>query len=116
MRSGITITHRGPWSVVAFDGDLDLATGPGLRQAVVGLVADGELHVVVDLTMTDFVDSVGLGMLVAATKRVRTHDGTLVVVCPEARLRRLFAVTRLDRALTLVDTLDEALALAPEGI
>jgi anti-sigma B factor antagonist len=113
---GITITHRHPWSVVAVDGDLDLATAPGLRQAVVALVAGGDLNVVIDLSATDFCDSVGLGMIVAASKRVRSHDGGFVVVCPDPRLRRLFSVTRLDRAISVVDDLAVALGLDPDGV
>jgi len=43
----------------------------------------------------------GLGVLVAVLKRVRTHDGELVVICPEPRLRRLFELTELVSPLGL---------------
>src|SRR5512132_3735266 len=87
--------HRG-WSVVDITGDLDMATAPALRQLVIQLLATGARLIAVALTAADFVDSTGLGLLVAALKRVRTHDGELVVICPEPRLRRIFELTELE--------------------
>lgn len=104
------VTHRGDWVLVEVVGDLDLATAPALRQEVLNLLNDGERKVLIDLTPTDFLDSVGLGTLVALLKRVRVHDGDLAIVCPTARLRRLFTITDLDRVFALYDTADDAIA------
>jgi anti-sigma B factor antagonist len=98
--------YRG-WSVVDVTGDLDMAAAPALRQLVLQLLAQGDRRITVDLTAADFVDSTGLGALVAALKRVRTHDGELVVVCPDARLRRLFELTDLVSVFGLRQTVDE---------
>jgi anti-sigma B factor antagonist len=98
--------------VVEVIGDLDLATAPGLRQDVVGVLSAGARRLVIDLSPTDFVDSVGLGILVAVHKRVRVHDGELAIVCPDPRLRRLFVITDLDRVFRLVDTVDQAMGTA----
>jgi len=98
--------HRG-WTVVDVTGDLDMASAPALRQLILQLVSNGARLVAVDLTAADFVDSTGLGMLVAALKRVRTHDGELVVICPEPRLRRIFELTDLVSVFGLRDSVDE---------
>lgn len=99
---------RGDWRVLAVHGDLDLATAPKLRQQVVSEVASGRNRLIIDLSDVDFLDSVGLGILVGALKRVRTRDGDLELVCPERRLRRVFTITDLDRVFTLHQTLAEA--------
>ena len=78
-----------------------------MRQAILQLLATGARRIAVDLTATDFVDSTGLGMLVASLKRVRTHDGELVVICPEQRLRRIFELTELVSVFGLRDSADE---------
>ena len=96
--------HRG-WSVVDITGDLDMATAPALRQLVLQLLSTGVRLIAVDLTGADFVDSTGLGMLVAALKRVRTHDGELVVICPEPRVRRIFELTELVAVLSSLTAL-----------
>ena len=98
--------HRG-WTVVHITGDLDMASAPALRQVILQLLSTGARLLAVDLTAADFVDSTGLGVLVAALKRVRTHDGELVVICPEPRLRRIFELTDLVSVFGLRDSADE---------
>jgi anti-sigma B factor antagonist len=101
--------------VVEVLGDLDLATAPGLRQQVLALLNAGERSIVLDLTPTDFLDSLGLGIVVAIWKRVLVHGGAFAVVCPEPRLRRVFGVVGLDRILPLHGSVDEALGATPTG-
>jgi anti-sigma B factor antagonist len=49
----------------------------------------------VDLDGVDFIDSTGLGVLIGALKRVRTHDGDLALVCSEPRILKVFEITGL---------------------
>jgi anti-sigma B factor antagonist len=101
----------GPAAVVlTVLGDLDMAGAPGLRQAVVVEVVGGARLVVLDLTAVDFVDSAGLGVVVGALRRLRAHDGDLVVVCPEPRIRRVFEMCDLDRVFALYRDVDAAAA------
>ena len=95
------------WTVVGITGDLDMASAPALRQLVIQLLSTGARLIAVDLSAADFVDSTGLGALVAALKRVRTHDGELVVICPEPRLRRIFELTELVTVFGLRDSADQ---------
>jgi anti-sigma B factor antagonist len=88
-----------------------VATAPGFRQDLVEAQYGGSTRVVVDLDGVEFLDSMGLGVLVGALKRARTHDGELVLACSRARLRHLFELTGLDRVLPLVDRVEDALAL-----
>ena len=104
----VRIVERGTWSVLALHGDVDLVTAPRLRQEIVAQVAAGRAHLIVDLGDVDHLDSVGLGILVGGLKRTRTHDGDLQIVCPGARLRRVFTVTDLDRVFTLHETVAAA--------
>lgn len=111
MDRGLDITERDGWVVLAVTGDLDLTTAPAFRRAVLDRVHGGARRLVVDLTPTDFVDSIGLGMLVAALKRVRSHGGRLVVVCPEPRVRKPLDLTQLGLVLPVVDTVDDAVSV-----
>ena len=95
------------WTVIEITGDLDMASAPALRQLILQQLSQGTRCIAVDLTNADFVDSSGLGVLVAALKRVRTHDGELAVVCPDLRLRRIFELTELVSALGVRDAVDE---------
>ncbi len=98
------------WAVVSIYGELDVATAPDLKERLVDLVNEGRSRIVLDLGGVDFLDSTGLGMIVSALKRARTHGGDLRIVCTESRITRLFEITGLDKALPLLPTVDAAVA------
>jgi anti-sigma B factor antagonist len=98
--------ERGGWTVVTAAGQLDVATAPDFRQALVEAQYGGSTRVVVDLDGVEFLDSMGLGVLVGALKRARTHDGELVIACRRERLLHLLSLTRLDEVLRVVPSVD----------
>jgi anti-sigma B factor antagonist len=98
------------WTVVHVFGELDVATSPDLREQLIRLVSDGRTKLVLALDGVDFLDSTGLGTIVSALKRVRTHGGDMRLVCSEARITRLFEITGLDKAVPLLPDLDTAVA------
>jgi anti-sigma B factor antagonist len=98
------------WTVVAVHGEIDVATSPTLRERLIDLVNGGNTRLVLDLEAVDFLDSTGLGTIVSLLKRVRTHGGDLRLVCTEARIRRLFEITGLDKAVPLHASLDDAIS------
>jgi anti-sigma B factor antagonist len=110
MDLGLDVTERSSWSVLAVSGEVDVATVPRLREQLHGLVAAGKTRIVVDLDRVDFLDSTGLGVLVGALKRVRTHDGEMALVCTQPRIRKVFEVTGLTKVFNLYDSVDEAVS------
>ena len=98
------------WTVVSIYGELDVATAPALREKLIALVGDGTTQMVLDLEGVDFLDSTGLGTIISALKRVRTHGGDMRLVCTQPRIRRLFEITGLDKAVPLLASLDDAVA------
>jgi anti-sigma B factor antagonist len=101
-------TH-GSWVVVEVAGELDLYTAPSFRETVLE-AADGvdPPRVIVDFQRLGFIDSSGLGAIVACLKHLRERGGELTLVAPDGSgLRRLLDLTGLDRVLTLSATVDE---------
>jgi len=98
----VSSTEQG-WAVLSVTGDCDLASGPELRRQIQRAAADAE-RLVVDLSAVGFLDSVGLGLLVGAARRV----AELVVVAPqESSARRALESSRL------VEILDVRATFAP---
>jgi anti-sigma B factor antagonist len=110
----LTVTSRqeGPRTVVAVRGEIDVYTAPVLRERLSDLVSSGQYHLVLDLEGVDFLDSTGLGVLVGALKRVRPHDGEIVLVCAQERILKVFRITGLTSVFPIHETLDGALGTA----
>jgi len=95
---------------VAVRGEVDIATAPQLREKLVELASQGAQKVVVDLEGVDFLDSTGLGVLIGGMKRLRGLDGDLTLVCTQPRILKVFEITGLNRAFTIHETIDAAVA------
>ena len=105
----LTTRNEGERSVIEVGGEIDVYTAPKLRETLISLVDNGRYHVVVDLEKVDFLDSTGLGVLVGGLKRVRTHDGSLSLVCTSERLLKVFRITGLTKVFDIHPDVESAL-------
>ena len=103
MMLGITEEVHHNWVTLQINGEIDMATGPELRQRIVQYVLDGHTNIVLDLTNVDFVDSTGLGVLIGGLKRTRSHGGDLRCIGLTEPLKEMFKLTGLDTVLTQED-------------
>ena len=100
MHLEVTADRREGHVVVHLHGDLDVATAPRVRAALLDAIEGGG-NVVVDCTGLEFLDSTGLGILIAARTRARTAGGSLLLTGVRPQLERLLAVTGVDRLFRL---------------
>ncbi|HEY2599286.1 MAG TPA: STAS domain-containing protein [Candidatus Dormibacteraeota bacterium] len=97
-------------TVLAPSGRLDVAGAPFLKEAVSEAVKnDGPPKVVIDLEGVSFVDSTGLGSVIAALKLVRSSKGDLRLAAPNQQVRVVLELTTLDRVFPYFATVEEAL-------
>jgi anti-sigma B factor antagonist len=97
-------------TIVAVGGEIDVYTAPKLRDRITELVADGVFNIVIDMESVEFLDSTGLGVLVGGLKKVRSHDGSLELICTQDRLLKIFRITGLAKVFVIHDSADGALA------
>jgi anti-sigma B factor antagonist len=99
------------WTVLSVEGEVDLYTAPAVREAAMAAMESGVDHVLLDLTAVPFMDSSGLGVIVACLKRLREMGGDLALVSPPSSPpTTLLSLTGLDHAIPTHPTVDEALA------
>ena len=91
-------------------GEVDVFTAPQLREALVGAIEEDSHDVVVDLQGVDFLDSTGLGVLVAGLKRVRQYGGDLSLVCTREHILKILDITGLVKVLKVHDSVEAATA------
>ena len=108
----LTLNTRteGQHTVLAVAGEVDVYTAPALRDRIADLLDKGQQRLVIDLGGVEFLDSTGLGVLVAGLNRAREVGGSLSLVCPQERVLKLFRITGLDEVFTVHSTVDDALA------
>jgi anti-anti-sigma factor len=92
--------------VLNVSGEVDLASSPELQALIETTPAGTKL--IVDLTQCTYLDSSTLSVLVRAFKA--RGPALCLVLPPEARIRRLFAVTKLEDVFSIVP--DRAAAFA----
>lgn len=98
-----TAMTEGPVSVVAAPPELDAATVPELRSQVTFLLVLRVSGITIDLSPTTFVDSSGIGVLVALTKRAMEAGVDLKISGAQENVMETFRINGLHRVLPLVD-------------
>jgi anti-sigma B factor antagonist len=93
-------------TIMELSGELDLSTAGALREALLMLELDGGLGLEIDLRGLSFLGSTGIGVIVAACKRVRASGGTFSVSCDHNLVRRVIEVAGLVDFLELHDAED----------
>ena len=105
----IVTTRRGSATVLRPEGRLNMVAAGEVRRAVAELVESGTPRLVVDLGGTTFLDSSGLGSLVAGLKTARQAGGDLRIAAAADQALLVLRLTNLDRVLKPHDTVEDAL-------
>ena len=86
-------------TVLTPQGRLNMLAAPALRELVGEEVAKGHARIVVDLAEISFIDSSGLGALIAGLKATRAAGGDLRIARPGSQVEAVLRLTNLDRVL-----------------
>ncbi|MEV6701789.1 STAS domain-containing protein [Streptomyces sp. NPDC051453] len=115
MQPAIRISHRelNGWTVVEAIGEVDVSTALQIRAYVLKLLEEGREHFVLDLSHVPFLDSMGLGIIVAITKRIRAREGSLHLVCFDEHVLKVFWICDLRRVYRFYDSVAQASRRAP---
>jgi anti-sigma B factor antagonist len=98
--------------LVRLAGVFDAFNAPELGERLVGLVDAGAKRLLIDLRDTTLMDSSGLGALLAASLRLREHDGDLTLLAGPQPVMQGFRLTGLDTIFGIyVDEVDALAAL-----
>lgn len=96
------------WAVLEVQGEVDLYTSSQLRDGILRLTEEGENRIVIDLNNVSFMDSSGLGVLVAGLKRARERGGELALVFGEGSVQKVLGITGLDKVFATHGSVGEA--------
>jgi anti-sigma B factor antagonist len=118
MKPAITVTDDDGVSIVELQGEHDLASASEVRDALEAAVAERR-PVVVELTLTDFIDSSILGVLLGGLRRAREVDLGFVFVVQsddDGAVSRTLAGSGLLAFFPVRGSLEEATVAARTGV
>ena len=92
-----TVRKLGQVSMVDISGKITIGEGDVLlRQKVNELLDQGETRIVLNLEKVKYMDSAGIGELVACYKRAKEKDGTVKLLNPSGKVYDLLQLTKLE--------------------
>ena len=99
----------GSVTVVTVRGNLMGGNGTqAVRNKIKMYIEDGCKMIVVDLSKVKWLNSQGLGMLMACLTTIRNNGGDLKITGATERVQNVFMVTKLVRVFETYDTVREA--------
>lgn len=84
--------------ILQLKGRMDTTTAPKL-QKVIDSGLDGILHLEIDMEGLEYVPSAGLRVLLAATKKMKAAEGSMIVTGANEDIREVFRITGFDGVL-----------------
>ena len=108
----MTIQERSVGSVTVLDCDGKLVLGDGdglLKDKIHSLVFQGRKSILLNLGGVSYVDSSGLGALVASSLTAKNNGGQIKLVNLTKRLHDLLVISKLVNVFETFDSEDEAL-------
>ena len=94
---------RGDGSELALSGDLDMSATFVLEPVLDRLLAGAPSELVLDLAGVPFVDSSGLGLLIATHERTTDADVAMAITGAGPEIQRVFQIAGLDGVLPVRD-------------
>jgi anti-sigma B factor antagonist len=101
LQDGIQVVYCG--------GSLDADTVAGFKKITYDLVSGGSTRLVIDCTNLNFIDSMGLGVLISLLRRVRQRNGDVKVSALTDEVKTIFEITRLHRLFDVCSDADTAI-------
>jgi anti-sigma B factor antagonist len=105
-----TVRNIGEVSVVDLNGKITIGEGDVLlREKVNELLDEGRSKILLNLEKVKYMDSAGIGELVACYKRTKEKDGTVKLLNPSGKVYDLLQLTKLEEVFETYRDEKEAL-------
>jgi len=96
--------------VLKLQGLVDSGTSQKMEGRLNDLISDGNVKIVVDLDLVDYISSAGWGIFVGEIKGVRESNGDIKLASMRPDVREVFDLLEFNTLLTPYDSRRDALA------
>ncbi len=92
---------------------IDAHNSTEFKEYILDLIKKGHINLIVQLDKVRFIDSSGLGALLAGFKNAQRKSGNLLLVNVQPQVLSMFELTRLNRVFEIYSDLDEVFDSEP---
>lgn len=82
---------------------------PDLKDWLLSEIDNGNIHIIIDFSYVEFVDSSFIGSLVAGLKKIKSKEGEIKISGLHPHVRITFELTRLDHLFKIYQTTEQAM-------
>ncbi len=105
----LSVRQDGAVTIVTVDGDLVIGEPEAaFKKTIAGLLEEGRVNLLIDMTSVKFLDSSGLGALVRAMTTSQNEGGQTKLLRAGPQVRKLLEMTKLDSVFETYDDPDKA--------
>lgn len=115
MALGIGTRDIGGATIVDVSGEVDMHNSPELRKVLKRLVSAKRQHIIVNLSVLDYIDSSGLATLVECLQGTMKNGTKLTLYGLNPRIKNIFTLARLEQVFRICQTEQEALSADSAG-
>lgn len=110
------LREEGEVRVVSCSGRMDATTSPRFKEYIQNLISKGCTRLIISMEGVEFLDSSGLGALVACLRKVKDKKGEIKIAGLRPEVRSIFDMTRVSRLFDIHPDTDSALKVSAAGL
>jgi stage II sporulation protein AA (anti-sigma F factor antagonist) len=96
-------------------GEIDTDTYQKFDAQVFSIIDGGTNKLILSLEKTPVINSMGVGVIVRAYKRLKELGGGLVLLNPSSGIRQVLFTLMLEKKLSITATIDDAVKMLDDG-
>lgn len=109
-RLELSVDTSGAVTCICIEGELDTGTAPELDQAIQACLCEGTTSMLLDLTATDYVSSMGLRVFLSALKAIKGSGGRMVLTGLNDEVQEIMDMAGFSPLFEIIASASEARA------
>ena len=109
MSDYFSVEKNGNVNILSFlFSELAIDSAEIIKDELYSLVSDDDKFFAINMSQSNFLPSIALGLVVCFNKQVSSKNGRVVFCCLSEQVKTLFRITRLEDIFDLYDTAEDA--------
>lgn len=104
----LSVETTGTFTVITVAGELDTGTAPELERAIQDALAEGPSALLLDLSSTEYVSSMGLRVFLSTLKVLRARQGRLILAGLNTEVQEIMDMAGFSPLFEITKTVEDA--------